>query len=88
MRMPNRDTLTYDIAGSGARPVYRITGEPQGLGKYKNRTTGVSSSAAKFASAFAIGARNLQKYYPDYAKAIYQKSLDAYTYALSDTGIC
>ncbi|MFN7117310.1 MAG: glycoside hydrolase family 9 protein [Saprospiraceae bacterium] len=88
MRMPNKDTLTYDIKGSGARPVYRITGEPQGLGKYKNRTTGVSSSVAKFASAFAAGARHLAKYDANYANMIYHKAVNAYHYALSDTGVC
>jgi endoglucanase len=36
------------------RPVYFVTGEPQGLFQYKNRTTGTSSAAAKFSSVFAI----------------------------------
>lgn len=88
MRMPNKDTLTYDIRHSGARPVYRITGKPQGIWKYQNRTTGVSSSAAKFASAFAAGARDLAKYDADFSKLLYQKAINAYQYALSDTGIC
>jgi peptidoglycan/xylan/chitin deacetylase (PgdA/CDA1 family) len=88
MRMPNKDTLTYDIAGSRARPVYRITGEPQGLGKYKNRTTGVSSSAGKFASAFAAGSRVLKPFYPQFTESLLQKAVDAYTYGKSDTGVC
>ncbi len=87
MRLPNRDTLTYDIPGSGARPVYRITGKPQGLGKYQNRTTGVSSSVAKFASAFAAGARVLKNYYPEFSDLIHQKSLDAYAFAKTDLGV-
>ncbi len=33
----------------------------QGLGKYKNRTTGVSSVAGKFASSFALGAEVLPR---------------------------
>jgi len=37
------------------RPVYFCTGKPQGLGKYKNRATGVASTAGKFSSAFALG---------------------------------
>ena len=88
MRMPNKDTFTYDIAGSRARPVYRITGEPQGLGKYKNRTTGVASSAGKFASAFAAGARVLKPFYPSFADSLLQKAIDAYEYGKSDTGVC
>jgi endoglucanase len=88
LRMPNKDTFTYDIVGSRARPVYRITGEPQGLGKYKNRTTGVASSAGKFASAFAAGARVLKPFYPNFADSLLQKAVDAYEYGKSDTGVC
>lgn len=88
MRMPNRDTFTYDLKGSRARPVYRVTGEPQGLGKYKNRTTGVSSTAGKFASAFAAGARVLKTYYPDFSENLTKKALNAYDYGKSDTGTC
>jgi endoglucanase len=88
MRMPHKDTFTYDIAGSRARPVYRITGQPQGLGKYKNRSTGVTSSVAKFASAFAAGARVLKPFYKEFADSLQQKALYAYEYALTDTGVC
>lgn len=87
MRMPNGDTLTYDITGSGARPVYRITGEPQGLGKFKNRTTGVSSTAGKFASTFAAGERVLSKFYPEYGGLLYKKAVLAYQFGKSDTGV-
>ena len=36
------------------RPVYFVSGEPQQRGKFMNNTTGTSSTAAKFASAFAL----------------------------------
>jgi endoglucanase len=88
MRMPNRDTFSYDIVGKKARPVYRVTGEPQGLGKYKNRTTGVSSTAGKFSAAFAAGARVLTQYYPKFADTLQQKAIDAYAYGKTDTGAC
>ncbi len=88
MRMPNRDTFSYDIVGNKARPVYRVTGEPQGLGKYKNRTTGVSSTAGKFAAAFAAGARILMQYYPKLADTLQQKAIEAYAYGKTDTGAC
>ncbi|HTF17499.1 MAG TPA: glycoside hydrolase family 9 protein [Chryseolinea sp.] len=52
-RLPNKDTANY---GKGReRPIYFVTGKVQGLGKYKNRTTGTSSTAGKFASAFGLG---------------------------------
>lgn len=88
MRMPNRDTFTYDIKGSRARPVYRVTGKPQGLGKYKNRTTGVASTAGKFSSAFSAGARVLSPFYPQFADSLRVKAVNAYEYGKSDTGVC
>ncbi|MFC1783522.1 glycoside hydrolase family 9 protein [Planctomycetota bacterium] len=85
-RLPTEDTVDY---GKGLeRPVYLVTGKPQGLGKYKNRTTGVSSTAAKYASAFALGGELLQKYYPEFCQKISAKALEAYKYAQSDLGVC
>src|SRR5688572_11797558 len=52
MRIPKQDTFY----GKGyERPVYFVSGEPQQRGKYMNATTGTSSIAGKFASAFALG---------------------------------
>lgn len=53
MRMPAQDTQY----GKGyERPVYFVSGEPQQRGKFMNATTGTSSTAGKFASAFGLGA--------------------------------
>lgn len=53
MRIPKEDTNFY---GKGVeRPVYFLSGEPQQRGKFVNATTGTSSTAGKFASAFALG---------------------------------
>src|SRR5690606_4062467 len=70
------------------RPVYFITGKQQGVCKHKNRTTGVSSSAAKFASAFAFGYLLLNKYYPEFCKPLLDKAIDAYEFAKTDLGVC
>jgi peptidoglycan/xylan/chitin deacetylase (PgdA/CDA1 family) len=52
MRIPGQDTFY----GRGyERPVYFMSGEPQQRGKFMNATTGTSSTAGKFASAFALG---------------------------------
>ncbi len=52
MRIPKMDSQY----GRGfQRPVYFINGEKQQRGKFLNNTTGTSSTAAKFASAFALG---------------------------------
>jgi peptidoglycan/xylan/chitin deacetylase (PgdA/CDA1 family) len=84
--LPTLDSVSY---GKGReRPVYFVTGKPQGLGKYKNRTTGVSSTAAKYASAFALGGQLLKTYYPEFCAKISQKALTAYVFANSDLGVC
>ncbi|WP_052671138.1 glycoside hydrolase family 9 protein [Draconibacterium sediminis] len=86
-RLPNKDTVRYGLEGT-YRPVYFITGKPQGLAEHKNRTTGVSSSAAKYASSFALGAMMMKDHYPEFAKQIAAKATEAYTFALSDLGAC
>lgn len=85
-RLPNKDTADYGLGKH--RPVYYITGKQQGLAKHKNRTTGVSSSAAKFASAFALGAQILKEFDPAFANKIAKKAAEAYEFALSDLGAC
>lgn len=83
-RLPVGDTADYGLGEY--RPVYFVTGKPQGLAKHKNQSTGVSSIAGKFASGFALGSELFQKTNPDFAAAIKQKALEAWNFALSDTG--
>jgi endoglucanase len=85
-RLPTEDTISY---GKGLqRPVYFCSGRPQGLMVYKNRTTGIASTAAKFSSAFALGSLVLQQYYPDFAATIKRKAMDAYSLAKAHPGVC
>jgi hypothetical protein len=84
-RIPSQDTVNYG-KGANIRPVYYVTGEPQGLFKYKNNAKGVASIAGKFASAFALGSRVLKPYYPEYSEKIAQKAADAYNYGISKPG--
>ena len=89
MRIPKEDTNFY---GKGLeRPVYFVSGEPQQRGKFMNNTTGTSSTAGKFASAFALAHYLLQK---DSAfmrnskkKTYYDKAMDAYAYGLKKPGV-
>lgn len=85
-RVPYKDTVDYGWGPGAGRPVYFVTGERQGLGKYVNRTTGVSSSAAKFASTFALGAQVMKEYYPEFCEKILYKAEQAYNYATEDVG--
>lgn len=79
LRLPTKDSVKYGTGKGLARPVYFITGQPQGE-KYKNKTRGVASSAGKFASAFALGAVVMKDFYPAFAKALVSKAKDAYAF--------
>ena len=85
-RFPDNDTANY---GKGKeRPVYFCTGEPQGLFKYKNRTTGIASTAGKFASAFAKGAEVFRKNDPEFSKLLLAKAITAFSWGLKNPGVC
>lgn len=84
-RLPNKDTVSY---GNGLyRPVYFITGKPQGLGAFKNRATGVSSTAGKYSSAFALGAQIFKPLDAAYSAKLAKKAAAAFEYALTDLGV-
>lgn len=85
-RLPVGDTADY---GKGKeRPVYRCTGEPQGLFKYSNRTTGIASTAGKFSSAFARAAMVFREKDPELSKKLEKKALAAFSYGLDNPGAC
>ena len=84
-RLPNKDTVSYGL-GPLFRPVYFVTGKSQGLGKHKNRSTGVSSTAAKFSSSFALGASVFKNVDPKFAGQMLEKSREAWDFAKSDLG--
>ena len=86
MRLPYQDSVDYGYGPGLGRPVYFVTGEPQIAGNKVNRTTGVSSIAAKFASTFALGADVIRAWYPDFAAKIEGKVQDAWDFALEVPG--
>ncbi len=86
MRLPSNDKVDYGWGEGTGRPVYTVTGKPQGLAKYKNRSTGVSSSAAKFSSAFVLGSDIFKDIDSDFSSLLNNKSLDAYGYAKAIPG--
>lgn len=85
-RLPNMDTVVYDQNRKG-RPVYLATAEKQGLKKYRNRSTGVASTAGKFASSFAMGAMVLKEFYPEYTEDLPSRAEDAYNYGKRNPGV-
>ena len=86
IRIPSYDIVNYGWGPGTGRPVYFITGKSQGLRQHKNRTEGVSSSAAKFASAFTLGAKIFENIDPAFASILKEKSDPAYVFAESDLG--
>jgi endoglucanase len=83
-RLPMKDPAKY---GNGDyRPVYFVTGKSQGLAQHKNRTTGVSSTAGKFASAFALGSEVLKEFNPLLSEKLNNKAREAYRFGLTDLG--
>ncbi|WP_245751158.1 glycoside hydrolase family 9 protein [Parafilimonas terrae] len=85
MRIPKEDTNYY---GRGLeRPVYFCNGKPQQRGKFMNNTTGVASTAGKFASAFALGSELFFNIDRKYADDLLNKSLSAFTLGLKYPGV-
>ena len=83
-RLPLGDKADYGLGEY--RPVYFVTGKPQGLVKFKNTSTGVSSIAGKFASGFALGAEIFKTTDSEFSELMRKKALEAWNFALSDTG--
>jgi len=84
MRIPKQDS---QYKKGYERPVYFINGEPQQRGKFMNNTTGTSSTAAKFASAFALGSKIYNSKDASYSQLLSQKVRSAYAFALKKPGV-
>ena len=83
MRMPAQDTQY----GKGMeRPIYFVSGEPQQRGKFMNATTGTTSTAAKFTSAFALGNVVFRKKDSMYARELFKKAKSAYEFGSRKSG--
>ena len=84
MRIPKEDS----IYGKGfERPVYFVSGEPQQRGKFMNNTTGTSSTAGKFVSAFALGQDFLRILIKCIRWFWINKSLSAFDVAMEKQGL-
>ena len=90
MRVPSDDQADYGWGKGECRPVWFCSGEPQQRGRrgYKNKTTGVASTAGKFASDFALGAEILKPFYPEFAEKIGAKAQAAYDAGVAKPGVC
>ncbi|HEY1870034.1 MAG TPA: glycoside hydrolase family 9 protein, partial [Chitinophagaceae bacterium] len=84
MRIPKEDSFY----GKGyERPVYFVCGEPQQRGKFMNNTTGTSSTAGKFSSAFSLGSRLFSSWDNNYSSLLADKSYTALKFAEKKLGV-
>ena len=90
MTLPSRQMADYGWGKGMERPVWYCSGEPQQRGRtgLKNKTTGIASTAGKFASCFALGSEVLAPYYPELAAKIGTKAQAAYDAGVAKPGFC
>jgi len=86
--LPTNDSSDYGWGKGKERPVYPCTGRPQGLFKYKNRSTGYASTAGKFAAAFALAAGTYAGSDPAFSALLRKKAEAAYALGLKHPGVC
>ena len=70
--LPNEQKVDYGWGAGKQRPVYFVSPKPQGLQKYKNRSTGMASTLGKYTSSFSLGAKVLSKYYPEFLECCFE----------------
>ncbi len=86
--LPIKDSSDYGWGHGGPRPVYPCTGKPQGLFGHRNRSTGMASTAGKYAGALALGAQVLAARDPTLARVLREKALAAYALGRAHPGVC
>jgi endoglucanase len=86
--LPWTDSSDYGWGKGKERPVYPCTGRPQGLFAYKNRSTGLASTAGKYASAFSLGAQLYAQRDTVLADSLRRRALRAYVLGSQNHGVC
>ena len=86
MRIPKEDTNYY---GRGLeRPVYFCSGKPQVRGKFMNATTGIASTAGKFASSFALASQLYAGSDGAFSERLLYKAKKAFEAGQKQPGVC
>ena len=86
--LPSNDSSDYGWGRGAQRPVYPCTGKPQGLFQYRNRSTGMASTAGKYAAAFALGAWAFAERDSAFARRLGDKARAAYALGRAHPGVC
>lgn len=84
LRIPKED----NFYGKGLeRPIYFLNGQPQQRGKFMNATTGVASTAGKFASVFSLASMIYGKTDARYSLLLLSQARSAWAFGLSKSGV-
>ena len=87
-KLPHLDTADYGWGPGSYRVAYYANGQPQGLGRYQNTSTGVANIAGRFAAAMAmaydIWKNDLNN--PVYAAKCLQAAEEVYRMGLKQPG--
>lgn len=86
--LPVNDSADYGWGRGGKRPVYPCTGKPQGLFEHKNRSTGLASTAGKYAAAFALGAGAFTGRDSAFARRLAERARAVYALGAAHPGVC
>ncbi|HEX2779664.1 MAG TPA: glycoside hydrolase family 9 protein [Gemmatimonadaceae bacterium] len=86
--LPTTDSADYGWGKGKERPLYPCTGRPQGLFKYRNRSTGMASTAGKYAAAFALGSTLFAGRDSLFADSLRRRAAAAYEIGRASPGVC
>jgi hypothetical protein len=86
--LPTNDSADYGWGRGGWRPVYPCTGKPQGLFENKNRSTGLASTAGKYAAAFALGSGAFTGRDSAFARRLDGRARAVYALGAARPGVC
>jgi len=86
--LPTTDSSDYGWGKGKQRPVYPCTGRPQGLFKHRNRSTGLASTAGKYAAAFALASRLYAPNDGALARRLRERAEAAYALGRRFPGVC
>jgi hypothetical protein len=86
--LPVNDSSDYGWGKGGFRPVYACTGKPQGLFQNKNRSTGLASTAGKYAAAFALGSILFRSIDSRFAGRLHERARAVYALGERQPGVC
>ncbi len=83
-----RPALDSQYGRGDQRPVYFVSGKPQGSDKFKNRSNGAANIAGKFSAAFALGQQLFARRDAPFAERLRERALNAYDWGIANPGVC